>query len=93
MMGSVNGASLTSENEDEYRMSGVILSGALAPLLGMTITDSQVSVDLTIDRQTFRLLEARFEGRATAGEEDGTIRVIKLWDFDEPLVIEPPAAP
>ena len=93
MMGSVSGASLTSESEDEYRMSGFILSEALAPLLGTTITGSQVAVDLTIDRRTYRLLEARFEGRATADEEDGTIRVITLSDFDEPLVIEPPAAP
>ena len=93
MMSSVHRASLTSESEDEYRMSGLILSEALAPLLGTTLTGIEVSVDLTIDRQTYRLLEARFEGRVTAGEEDGTTRVITLSDFDEPLVIEPPVAP
>ena len=54
MMGSVNEASLTSQSEDKYRISGLILSEALAPLLGTTITGNDVTVDLTIDRQTFR---------------------------------------
>ena len=92
MMSRISGAAITSESESEYRLSGQILSEVLAPLLGTTLTGVEVSVELTINRQTHHLLEARFEGRVTAEEEDGTIRVITLSGFDEPLIIEPPTA-
>lgn len=93
MMAEVREVTLTSDSADEYRVAGLIPAEALAPLLGKTLSGALVSVELTIDRQTHHLREARFEGRVTSGEPDGTVRVITLSGFDEPLSIEPPAMP
>ena len=93
MMSQVREVTLTSDNADEYRVAGRIPAEALAPLLGKTLSGVSVSVELTIDRRSHHLREARFEGRVTSGEPDGTIRVITLSGFDEPLSIEPPAMP
>lgn len=93
MMSQVSEVTLTSESADEYRVAGRIPAEALAPLLGKTLSGVSVSVELIIDRQSHHLREARFEGRVTSGEPDGTIRVITLSGFDEPLSIEPPAMP
>ncbi len=93
MMSQVREVTLTSDDADEYRVAGLIPAEALAPLLGKTLSGVSVSVELTIDRQSHHLREARFEGRVTSGEPDGTIRVITLSAFNEPLSIEPPAMP
>ncbi len=93
MMSQVREVALTSDDADEYRVAGLIPAEALAPLLGKTLSGVSVSVELTIDRQSYHLREARFEGRVTSGEPDGTIRIITLSGFDEPLSIEPPALP
>jgi len=93
MMTQVREVTLISDSADEYRVAGLIPAEALAPLLGKTLSGVSVSVELTIDRQSHYLLEARFEGRVTSGEPDGTIRVITLSGFDEPLSIKPPAMP
>ena len=93
MMSQVREVTLTSDNADEYRVAGRIPAEALAPLLGKTLSGVSVSVELIIDRRSHHLREARFEGRVTSGEPDGTIRVITLSGFDEPLSIEPPAMP
>ena len=93
MMSQVREVTLTSDSAVEYRVAGVISAEALAPLLGKTLSGVSVSVELTIDRESHHLREARFEGRVTSGEPDGTIRIITLSGFDEPLSIEPPALP
>ena len=93
MMSQIREVTLISDNADEYRVAGRIPAEALAALLGKTLSGVLVSVELTIDRKSHRLSEARFEGRVTSGEPDGTIRVITLSGFDEPLSIEPPAMP
>ncbi len=93
MMSQIREVTLTSEDADEYRVAGRIPAEALSPLLGETLSGVSVSVELTIDRQSHHLREARFEGRVTSGEPNGTIRVITLSGFDEPLSIKPPAMP
>ena len=93
MMSQIREVTLTSDSVDEYRIAGLVPAEALAPFLGKTLSSVSVSVELTIDRPSHRLREARLEGRVTSGEPDGTIRVITLSGFDEPLSIEPPAMP
>ena len=93
MMSQVREVTLTSDDADEYIVAGLIPAEALAPLLGKTLSGVSISVELTIDRQSHHLRKARFEGRVTSGEPDGTIRIITLSGFDEPLSIEPPALP
>ena len=93
MMTQVREVTLISDSADEYRVTGLIPAEALAPLLGTTLSGVSASVELTIDRKSHHLREARFEGRVTSGEPDGTIRVITLSGFDKPLTIEPPVMP
>lgn len=81
---------LISSDEDAYRLEGELPAEALASLLGATVKGVSISVELTIDADSLYLLEAILDGRVTAGEPDGTVRVITLSRFNEPFVIEPP---
>ena len=73
-----------------YRLGGVLPAEALAPLVGTTVKDTLVDVELTVESGSLHLLEVRFSGRVTPTEPDGTIRRIKLSRFGEPVTIEPP---
>ncbi|MCH7744444.1 MAG: LppX_LprAFG lipoprotein [Chloroflexi bacterium] len=90
MMFQVTQASLISSDEGTYRLKGSLPAEALAAILGPTIKGVSISVELTIDADSLYLLEAVLDGRVTADEPDGTVRVITLSRFNEPVVIEPP---
>ena len=90
MMTRIEQASLLPDSGDVSRIIGRIPAEALAPLLGTTVKGTTVSVELTIDTDDLYLLKARFEGRVTPAEPDGTVRVITLSGFNEPITIEPP---
>ena len=94
IMTQVSGVSIVSSDERSYRLAGKLPPQALSSLVGETISDTSaaamVSVELTIDADEFHLLEAVLDGRVTASEPDGTVRVIALSQFNEPFDIEPP---
>jgi len=73
-----------------FKIRGQMPAEALAPLLGDVVTGSQVAVELEIDRATSRLLKATFTGKVTPTDQDGTLRVVTLSKFNEPVSIEPP---
>lgn len=77
-------------DSDVFRMSGTAPAQALAPLVGPTLEDATVQLQLTIDADTQHLLEAVIEGRVAPTDADGVVRVITLSRFNEPLTIEPP---
>ena len=79
-----------ADREDVFRMTGILPADALAPLLGRTLQDALVDVDLTIDAASLYLLEARVSGRVTESDPEGIVRILEARDFDQPLVIEPP---
>ena len=88
---------LTLVNSGPYANGSFTISGRLAthtltPLVGSTLEDSVVKVELTIDSRLFYLLEAKFIGAVTPNDSDLTIRVITLSKFDEPVSIEQPIA-
>ena len=90
MMARVEGSTLLPSDGKVHRVKGVLEAEALAPLVGATVEGSTVGVELAIDAETLRLLEAAFDGRVTPAEPDGTVRVITLSRFGEPVTIEPP---
>ena len=89
-MSQVAQVSLISRDKDAYRLEGELPAEALASLLGVTVKGVSISVELTIDADSLYLLEAVLDGRVTAGEPDGTVRVIILSRFNETFAIEPP---
>ena len=93
MMLRVGQASPLGEKRDKkgvYRMSGDLPAEALAPLLGPTLKDTSVRVELTIDTNDLYLLEARFSGRVIPTDIDGVVRVITVSAFNEPVTIKAP---
>ncbi len=78
------------QGQSTYRLSGNLEAEALAPLLGATLPDSTVRVDLTIDAVGYYLLRAEIAGRVTPSDDDGPVRVIELSAFDEAITIEAP---
>ena len=81
---------LISTDDDSYTISGTIASEGLASLFGAVEEGNSIDIDVVIDATSLFLLEARLEGRITASEEDGVIRIITLSRFNEPVEIESP---
>ena len=81
---------LISTDDDSYAISGTIASEGLASLFGAVEEGNSIDIDVVIDATSLFLLEARLEGRITASEEDGVIRIITLSRFNEPVEIESP---
>ena len=73
-----------------YAIAGNLPAEALSPLVGSTLEDATVSVELTIDAERLHLLGVRIAGRVMPTDEDGVIRIITLTSFDERIAIEAP---
>lgn len=93
MMAQIEKISLldTEHSDKEHRLSGSLSTTALAPLVGATLTETTVQVELAIEASTGRLLEARFKGAVTPTDVDDAERVIVLSFFNENISIEAPA--
>lgn len=76
--------------EGTYRIRGALPTTALSPLVGTTLTDRTVDIELKIDSGTDHLLEVRFKGAVTPSDVEDAERVIILSFFNENVVIEPP---
>lgn len=81
---------LISTDDDGYTISGTIPSESLASLFGAVEEGNSIDINVVIDATSLFLLEARLEGRITASEQDGVIRIITLSHFNEPVEIELP---
>ena len=90
MMTQMRDAVMVSRTPEEYRIDGTLAVEALRPLLGTVLDGPDVEVELTIDAGTLLLQKAVLEGRVTATEPDGVVRIITLSGFDEPISIKPP---
>ncbi len=92
MMGQTQDATLLDDatSDGTYRISGALPTTALASLVGPTLTDRTVDLDLKIDSTTDYLLEVRFIGAVTPSDVEDAERVIVLSFFNEEVVIEPP---
>ena len=75
---------------DEYRISGRMPPTAMVALMGQTVEEGFVDVEVWIGADTFLLSKARFSGRVVPLDGDDTVRVVTLWRYDEPTSIEPP---
>lgn len=90
MMIQFHGPSLVPSSGGTLRLSGKLPAEALAPLVGATVKDGAISVELAVDARDFYLLEAILEGRVVPGEPETTVRVITLSEFNAAFTIEPP---
>ena len=92
MMGQTQNATLLDDGASDgaYRISGALPTTALASLVGPTLTDRTVDLELRIDTTTDYLLEVRFTGAVTPSDVEDAERVIVLSFFNEEVVIEPP---
>ena len=92
MMGQTQNATLLDDGASDgtYRISGALPTTALASLVGPTLTDRTVDLELKIDSATDYLLEVRFTGAVTPSDVEDAERVIVLSFFNEDVVIEPP---
>lgn len=90
MMAQVSQPGLVESKNDSYLIEGKLPAEALGPLLGTTVQGAFVSVELRIDAGGSYLLEAVIDGKVTSTEPEGTVRVIKLSRFNEPITITPP---
>ena len=89
MMTGLRNPALASNEGDEFRIEGDLDALALRPLIGLARSGT-VRAELTLDKDTLYLKKAVIEGRVTATEPDGVVRIITLSRFDEPIAISAP---
>ena len=92
MMAQTQDATLLDDGASDgaYRIGGALPTTALSSLVGPTLTDRTVDLELKIDTTTDYLLEVRFIGAVTPSDVENAERVIVLSFFNEDVVIEPP---
>lgn len=90
IMAQVESPALASHSRGKFVIDGTLPVSALEPLLGGAAQGDAVSVSLTIDEATLYLERAVIDGRVTAFEPDGVVRIITLSRFNEPVAIDRP---
>ena len=74
----------------EIQISGTIPAQSLAALVGSVDPDAIPEVTLSLDSGTNRLNKIVISGHVQPEDEDGTIRVITLSEFNKQVSLEPP---
>lgn len=80
-------AAVTGVDDGEYTVVGRAAEHRVEFLTAGVASDQDVDIVLRIDTETLFLTHAEF---STVGEEGTTDWEIRLYDFDEPVAIEPP---
>ena len=62
---------------------------SFAPLLGET-TDNDVTVEISISRDSYLLTNVHVTGSLNKLDEDGLVRIIEISRFNQPLYITVP---
>ncbi len=94
IIGSISKPVLLDSDESVWRVAGLLPPQALEAIFGNTISSDDerdwVSVELTLDAESYLLRSVKMEGQITEREPQGTVREITLSGFNEPPEIEPP---
>ena len=94
IVGSISKPMLIDSDESGWRVAGLLPPQALESIFGDTISSDDesdwVSVELTLDADSYLMRSVKMEGRITEREPPGTVREITLSGFNEPPEIEPP---
>jgi ABC-type amino acid transport substrate-binding protein len=83
----LSGAAVTGVSSGEYVVTGRVAEHRVEFLTAGIASDQDVDIELRIDTETLHLTHAEF---STVGDEGTTDWEIRLFDFDEPVTIEPP---
>lgn len=90
IMSRVDRLRLLADDTETYRISGRLSGEALAPILGDTLKEAVLIVELTLHRESLYLLKVVISGRVTTAEPIGTVRLIVLSRFNQVKTIESP---
>ena len=80
-------AAVTGVSDGEYVVTGRVAEQRVEFLTAGIARDQDVDIEVRIDTETLHLTHAAF---STVGDEGTTDWEIHLFDFDEPVTIEPP---
>jgi hypothetical protein len=89
----VTGAVFVESGRDQYKLTGKVPASSLEALLGATVKEGVVDLEVEIDAHTLHLTLARFTGQVAPSDGPDTVRVVTLSKFDEPVNIEAPDIP
>jgi hypothetical protein len=77
---------------DCYRLSGVVRSDVVAPLVGVAAGGRMVPFTVWVGKQDFRLRRVRLAGPVGRNEPDQIVRTLEMSKFDEDVTITSPEA-
>ena len=89
IMDSILDPQLIESNDDSYIIRGEIPAPSLSPILGET-TDNDVTVEISISRDSYLLTNVHVTGSLNKLDEDGLVRIIEISRFNQPLYITVP---
>ncbi len=89
IMDSILNPQLIESNDDTYIIRGDIPAPSFSPILGET-TDNDVTVEISIARDSYLLTNVRVTGRLNKSDEDGLVRIIEISRFNQPSYITEP---
>jgi len=81
---------LENDSQEVYRLKGILDSDALMPLLGKTLNDKFVDVEIKIDAKYMYLTQATLFGRVLESDPEDIVRNIEIKDFNQSFVIQIP---
>ena len=76
--------------ENHYKISGNLDAKQLEPLIGNTLENSVVAVELIVNVSNLLMSNAELSGKVTEFDIEGIIRTINITDFNDSIVIEKP---
>ena len=81
---------MESNLENHYKISGNLDAKQLEPLIGSTLENSVVAVELIVNVSNLLMSNAELSGKVTEFDIEGIIRTINITDFNDSIVIEKP---
>ena len=90
IMSSITDPTLVGIESGSYLINGTLSSQTLTYIVGPTLKDVSVSVQLQIDPKNMYLTQVLLKGRLTEGEIAEIERVIAISQFNQPFSIRSP---
>lgn len=76
--------------DEHIKLTGTTPPEVFAPLVGNVVGKESLTVNITIDRQNFNLIEVQIVGKLQIDDSDRSVRIIKLSRIGENILIEAP---
>ena len=80
----------TPKTEQDFKVKGSVIGTVFEPLIGLADPSMDAEVHLELDYTNMNVKSAKIIGRLNPQDVEEVIRVIRIWDVDENIEVNPP---